>query len=203
MVGGCRWVGEWNTGRSRWWQIAIATPSSTAHPTGMHIIWDRNSVCKAVLCGIQSRGVGRTWSCSRGWRVWWSSAVGSMSAWEGKEFSFFPQLASNCRCGRHIKCFLVLFEHTGLRASLDSWSTSHDECSVVLARVSSNILSESVPPMNSNESGRKWKSVCEGGGFEDVGLSVCALPLQILVLGFQRTEFQRSAGLLKVSGGQR
>ena len=24
-------------------------------------------------------------------------------------------------------------------------------------------LSESVPPMNSDESGRKWKSICEGG----------------------------------------
>ena len=50
-------------------------------------------------------------------------------------------------------------------------------------------LSEMVPLMNSDESGRKWKSICEGGGFEDVGLSVCASPLQILVLGFQRTEF--------------
>ena len=27
------------------------------------------------------------------------------------------------------------------------------------------------------------------GRFEDVGLSICASPLQILVLGFQRTEF--------------
>ena len=50
-----------------------------------------------------------------------------------------------------------------------------------------SFLSESVPPMNSDESGRKWKSVCKCGGFEDVGLSVCALPLQILVLGFWRT----------------
>ena len=29
--------------------------------------------------------------------------------------------------------------------------------------------------------------------FEDVGLSLCASPLRILVLGFQRTEFRRSA----------
>ena len=43
----------------------------------------------------------------------------------------------------------------------------------------------------------------EGGRFEDIGLSVCALPLQILVLGFRRTEFQRSVVGLKVSGGIR
>ena len=43
----------------------------------------------------------------------------------------------------------------------------------------------------------------EGGSFEDVGLSVYALPLQILVLGFRRTEFQRSAVGLKVSRGVR
>ena len=43
----------------------------------------------------------------------------------------------------------------------------------------------------------------EGRGFEDVGLSLCASPLQILVLRFQRTEFQQSAEGPKVSRGQR
>ena len=43
----------------------------------------------------------------------------------------------------------------------------------------------------------------EGGRFKDVGLSICASPLQILVLGFQRAEFQRSAVGPKVSGGVR
>ena len=43
----------------------------------------------------------------------------------------------------------------------------------------------------------------EGGSFEDVGLSVYASPLQILVLGFRRAEFQRSAVGLKVSRGVR
>ena len=54
-------------------------------------------------------------------------------------------------------------------------------------------LSELVPLMNSDESGRAYTSLGtrqEGGGFGDVGLSICALPLRILVLGFQRTEFR-------------
>ena len=56
------------------------------------------------------------------------------------------------------------------------------------------------------QSGRKWKSIHECGMFEDIGLSLCALPLQILVLRFQRTEFRQSAEVLKVSssrGGDR
>ena len=66
--------------------------------------------------------------------------------------------------------------------------------------------------MNSDESGRKQKSRRvyaslgtrqEGGRFEDIGLSLCASPLRILVLGFQRTEFQRSVVGPKVSGGIR
>ena len=43
----------------------------------------------------------------------------------------------------------------------------------------------------------------EGRGFEDVGLSICASPLWILVLRFQRAESQRSAVGPKVSGGIR
>ena len=43
----------------------------------------------------------------------------------------------------------------------------------------------------------------EGRSFEDIGLSIYALPLQILVLGFRRTEFQRSAVGPKVSRGIR
>ena len=46
--------------------------------------------------------------------------------------------------------------------------------------------------MKAEESGGAYASLGtrqEGGRFEDVGLSVCALPLQILVLGFQRAEF--------------
>ena len=43
----------------------------------------------------------------------------------------------------------------------------------------------------------------EGRRFEDVGLSICVSPLQILVLGFWRAEFQRSAVGPKVSGGVR
>ena len=43
----------------------------------------------------------------------------------------------------------------------------------------------------------------EGGSFEDVGLSIYASPLRILVLGFWRTEFRQSAVGLKVSGGIR
>ena len=70
-------------------------------------------------------------------------------------------------------------------------------------------MSESVPLMNSDESGRKWRCYAslgtrqEDGRFEDVGLSVCALPLRILVLRFQRAEFQRSAVGPKVSRGVR
>ena len=41
----------------------------------------------------------------------------------------------------------------------------------------------------------------EGGRFEDVGLSIYALPLRILVLRFQWTEFQRSVVGPRVSGG--
>ena len=40
-------------------------------------------------------------------------------------------------------------------------------------------------------------------GFEDIGLSICALPLRILVLGFWRAEFRRSAVGPKVSRGIR
>ena len=43
----------------------------------------------------------------------------------------------------------------------------------------------------------------EGGRFKDIGLSVCASPLQILVLGFRRAEFRRSVVGPKVSGGVR
>ena len=43
----------------------------------------------------------------------------------------------------------------------------------------------------------------EGRRFEDVGLSICVSPLQILVLGFWRAEFQRSAVGPKVSRGVR
>ena len=71
-------------------------------------------------------------------------------------------------------------------------------------------MSETVPPMNSDEIRRSGGAYASLGtrqeraeGFEDVGLSICALPLQILVLGFQRTEFQQSAEMPKVSGGQR
>ena len=48
--------------------------------------------------------------------------------------------------------------------------------------------------MNSDESGRSGGAYTslgtrqEGGGFEDVGLSLCASPLWILVLGFLRSE---------------
>ena len=60
--------------------------------------------------------------------------------------------------------------------------------------------------MKAEESGRVYISLGtrqEGGRFEDIGLSLCALPLRILVLGFQRTEFRRSAVGPKVSGGIR
>ena len=54
-------------------------------------------------------------------------------------------------------------------------------------------LSESVPPTKAEESGRAYAGLGtrqEGGRFEDVGLRLCASPLRILVLGFQRTEFR-------------
>ena len=60
--------------------------------------------------------------------------------------------------------------------------------------------------MKAEESGRAYTSLGtrqEGRRFEDVGLSLCASPLRILVLGFQRTEFRRSAVGPKVSGGVR
>ena len=60
--------------------------------------------------------------------------------------------------------------------------------------------------MKTEESGDMYASLGnrqEGGRFKDIGLSVCASPLQILVLGFQRAEFQRSVVGLKVSGGVR
>ena len=71
------------------------------------------------------------------------------------------------------------------------------------------VLSEMIPLTNSDKSRRSggvYTSLGtrqEGGGFEDIGLSICASPLQILVLGFWRTEFQQSAEVLKVSRGQR
>ena len=60
--------------------------------------------------------------------------------------------------------------------------------------------------MKVEESGRAYAGLGtrqEGGGFEDVGLSVCASPLWILVLGLRRSEVWQSAEVLKVSGGQR
>ena len=60
--------------------------------------------------------------------------------------------------------------------------------------------------MKAEESGGVYTSLGtrqEGGRFEDIGLSVCALPLRILVLRFWRAEFQPSAVGLKVSGGVR
>ena len=60
--------------------------------------------------------------------------------------------------------------------------------------------------MKVEESGGVYASLGtrqEGGRFEDVGLSVCASPLQILVLGFWRAEFQQSAVGPKVSRGVR
>ena len=101
-----------------------------------------------------------TWCWGRSGGVCQSSANGSMMVREGEEFPFFHQLISSCGCGGHIKHFLVLFERTRLRMGLDGGMTSHDECLVVFAIVSLNILSEMVPPTNSDESGRKWKSVC-------------------------------------------
>ena len=47
-------------------------------------------------------------------------------------------------------------------------------------RIISPMVSESVPLMNSNESGRLYTSLGtrqEGRGFEDIGLSICASPL--------------------------
>ena len=61
-------------------------------------------------------------------------------------------------------------------------------------------------PTKAEESGGAYASLGtrqEGGRFKDVGLSVCASPLRILVLGFRRAEFQQSAVGLKVSGGVR
>ena len=60
--------------------------------------------------------------------------------------------------------------------------------------------------MKVEESGGVYTSLGtrqEGGSFEDIGLSVYASPLRILVLGFWRTEFQRSVVGPKVSGGSR
>ena len=60
--------------------------------------------------------------------------------------------------------------------------------------------------MKVEESGDMYASLGnrqEGGRFKDVGLRICASPLQILVLGFRRAEFRRSAVGLKVSGGVR
>ena len=60
--------------------------------------------------------------------------------------------------------------------------------------------------MKAEESGGAYASLGtrqEGGRFEDVGLSICALPLRILVLRFWRAEFQQSVVGLKVSGGVR
>ena len=60
--------------------------------------------------------------------------------------------------------------------------------------------------MKAEESGDVYASLGnrqEGGRFKDIGLIICASPLRILVLGFWRAEFQRSAVGLKVSGGVR
>ena len=60
--------------------------------------------------------------------------------------------------------------------------------------------------MKAEESGGVYASLGtrqEGGRFKDVGLSICASPLRILVLRFWRAEFRRSAVRPKVSGGVR
>ena len=135
------------------------------------------------------------WCWGRSGGVCWSSANGSMTVREGEEVPFFHHLISSCGCGGCIKHFLALFECMRLRMGLDGGVASHDGCSVVFARVSSNILSESVPLTNSDKSRRSGGAYAslgtrqEGGRFEDIGLSLCASPLRILVLGLQRTEF--------------
>ena len=61
-------------------------------------------------------------------------------------------------------------------------------------------------PTKAEESGGVYASLGtrqEDGRFEDVGLSVCVSPLWILVLGFRRAEFWRSAVGLKISRGVR
>ena len=61
-------------------------------------------------------------------------------------------------------------------------------------------------PTKAEESGGTYASLGtrqEGGRFKDIGLSVCASPLRILVLGFRKAEFRQSAIGLKVSGGVR
>ena len=60
--------------------------------------------------------------------------------------------------------------------------------------------------MKAEESGGAYTSLGtrqEGGRFEDIGLSICASPLRILVLGLRRAEFRRSAVGPKVSRGVR
>ena len=60
--------------------------------------------------------------------------------------------------------------------------------------------------MKVEESGDAYASLGnrqEGRRFKDVGLSVCASPLRILVLRFRRAEFRRSVVGPKVSRGVR
>ena len=104
--------------------------------------------------------------------------------------------------------YISLSEGRGSRTSF--WSSAISSSTTSWSTASMSIsLSGSLPPMNSNESKRSggvYTSLGtrqEGGRFEDVGLSLCASPLQILVLRFRRTEFRQSAEGPKVSGGQR
>ena len=60
--------------------------------------------------------------------------------------------------------------------------------------------------MKVEESGGAYASLGtrqEGRSFENLGLSIYASPLRILVLRFWRTEFQQSVVGLKVSRGSR
>ena len=182
MVGGCRGVWEWDVGRVGQWWIAIAT--TTTSPTGSPIIQDVHGIAEVGISRVRSRFVGVVCRRSQCGGIWRGCPNRGVTVGEGEELSFICQLISGCGCGGHVKRFLVLFERMGLRAGLDNWTTSHGVCSVVFTSVSLNILSETVPLMNSNESRRSEGVYTSLGtrqkrveGFEDIGLSICALPL--------------------------
>jgi len=74
--------------------------------------------------------------------------------------------------------------------------------------VSSNILSELFPPMNSDASGDKCEGISTTGrggteGFEDLASAYVLRPCDTCVLVFWRTKGQRDRGLMKVGVARR
>ena len=117
--------------------------------------------------------------------------------------------------GRSVACHqykaTILHKHANMPSQTEGWVLSHCEekesTPWMLALHTVGVASVTTVRNSSSDelrwSGRRWKSVRECRVVEDVGLSLCASPLQILVLGFQRTEFPTVSRGREGDGGVR